>query len=93
MEAEAGMTSLRSAYANLQVSSSGNLGVKARDTRTSCALTSLHSVYAGQKNASYGILILWIHRDARCSCVQTRAYAHRLRRLASEGFSSPIRKG
>ena len=47
-----------------------------RDTRTSCALTSLRSAYAGQKNTSSGILILWIHRDARCSCVQTRACAH-----------------
>ena len=76
MEAEAGMPSFHLGYARLQVSSSGNLVVYMRDTRTSCALTSLRSAYAGQKNASSGILILWIHRDARCSCVQTRTYAH-----------------
>jgi hypothetical protein len=70
------MPSFHLGYARLQVSSSGNLVVYMRDTRTSCALTSLHSAYAVQKNASSGILILWIHRDARCSCVQTRACAH-----------------
>ena len=37
MGAMAGMDSLRATYANLQVSSSGNLAVYMRDTRTSCA--------------------------------------------------------
>ena len=37
MEAEAGMTSRYSVYAGMQVSSSGNLGIKMRDARTSCA--------------------------------------------------------
>ena len=36
-----------------------------RDARTSCALTSLRSVYADLLNASSGIFMLWIHRDTR----------------------------
>ena len=38
-----------------------------------CALTSLRAVDAGVQNTSSGILLLEIHRDARCMCVRTLA--------------------
>ena len=53
-----------------------------RDARTSCALTSLRSVYADLLNALGEMHAL--------VCVQTRAYAHWLCQLASEGFSSRL---
>ena len=129
MEAEAGMTSFHSAYANVKNASSGIL-IRSihRDARCLCVqtrassrlassgrvlipppqglnqhlrshhlktknhllkvvmeaeagMTSFHSAYANVKNASSGILIRSIHRDARCLCVQTRASS----RLASSG--------
>ena len=49
-------------------------------------MTEILSVYAIVKNASSGILILCLHRDTRCSCVQTRD-------LRSLAVASSLRKG
>ena len=68
-----------------------------RDARTSCALTSLRSVYADLLNASLPAFLIGIYEiltvivmHALIVCVQTRAYAHWLCQLASEGFSSRL---
>ena len=49
-------------------------------------MTSLGSVYADLLNASSGILLLWIHRDARTSCAFKPG-------PTLTGFASLLRKG